>query len=93
MDLAILCRTARHLMATPTQSIKWIIKMALSKIGFVTRVFYFKFGLKSLLCLFIVFHCFPVSWFYREQPQPFEEFLSSKVVELQQYQAVLTLFI
>ena len=58
MDLAILCRTARHLMATPTQSIKWIIKMALSKIGFVTRVFYFKFGLKSLLCLFIVFHVF-----------------------------------
>ena len=53
MDLAILCRTARHLMATPTQSIKWIIKMALSKIGFVTRVFYFKFGLYKVgfVCL------------------------------------------
>lgn len=41
-DIAILCRTAQHLMATPTQSIKWIIKMALSKIGFVTLVFHFK---------------------------------------------------
>ena len=76
-------------MATPTQSIKWIIKMALSKIGFVTLVV-----LDLTLFLFGLFvDSFSLrSWFlfpgYREFP--FEEFQSSKVLELQQYQTVLT---